>query len=126
MVSLWVALVGAVATVLATAITLFFTNRREAKRQEYEQERQEREIEERRWATLWEERLRAYSTFARLTKIVDPKNPSPQAALGDARSEIEMLADNSELLQAAAMVLRDWGHAWEYTRQKIEEGEEDP
>jgi len=76
--ALWVA----AASLLATAITLFFTNRREAKLQEYEQERQEREIEERRWATLREERLRAYSTFAKLTKIVDAKNPSPQAALG--------------------------------------------
>jgi len=120
------ALAAPVAALLSTVITLFFTNRREAKRQEYEQERQEREIEERRWATLRDERLRAYSTFARLTKMVDAKNPSPETALGEAHSEIEMLTDNAELILAATILLQEWGEAWESAQRVIEEGEESP
>jgi hypothetical protein len=122
----WVALAAPVAALLGTAVTLWFTNRREEKRQEYEQERQEREIEERRWATLRDERLRAYSTFARLTKMVDAKNPSPETALGEAHSEIEMLTANPELILAATILLQEWGEAWEYVQRVIEEGEENP
>ena len=122
----WLALAAPVAALLSTAVTLWFTNRGEEKRQEYEQARQEREIEERRWATLREERLRAYLTFARLTKMVDAKNPSPETALGEAHSEIEMLTDNADLILAATMLLRDWGEAWEYGRRVIEEGGENP
>ena len=121
----WVALAAPAVALLSTAVTLWFTNRGEEKRQEYEKARQEMEIEERRWATLREERLRAYSTFARLTKMVDAKNPSPEKELAEAHSEIEMLTDNAELILAATILLRDWGEAWEYGRRVIEE-EENP
>ncbi len=122
----WVALAAPAVALLSTAVTLWFTNRGEEKRQEYEKARQEREIEERRWATLREERLRAYSTFARLTKRVDARNPSPEKELAEAHSEIEMLTDNAELILAATILLRDWGEAWEHGRRAIEEGGEEP
>lgn len=44
----WVALAAPAVALLSTAVTLWFTNRGEEKRQEYEKSRQEREIEERR------------------------------------------------------------------------------
>jgi len=99
---------------------------RERRRLEHEQEIQRLEIEERRWSTLREERLRAYSTFARLTKTVDAENPSPAPALAEAHSEIEMLTDNPELTTAAAVLLQRWGVAWERSRKALEAGAENP
>ncbi len=99
---------------------------RELSRQEHERKLKHAELEEQRITKLREERLKAYATFARLTKIVDARDPSPGPALAEAHSEIEMLSDNPELPTAAAVLMSTWGAAWEYTREELERGVMDP
>jgi hypothetical protein len=81
--------IPALATLAGVGITLFFTNRREAKRLKHEREMK-----------LREERLKAYATFARVTKNIDASEPYQTKDLAEAHSTIELLTDNSELQQA--------------------------
>jgi hypothetical protein len=120
-----VALLGLAGPFVAV-VALVAAEVRDRRRLKHEQEMQQLEIEEQRWSTLREERLRAYSTMARLTKAVEAENPDPAPALAEAHSEIEMLADNPELTKVAAVLLQTWGTAWEHARGALDRGVEDP
>jgi hypothetical protein len=82
----WLDVLGAVSPVLAAGIavggvigTIYFTNRRERDRQAHEREKLEREIEERRWSTLRDERRRVYSEFlASWSRYEEAKKRAPQ------------------------------------------------
>jgi hypothetical protein len=92
-----------------------------------ERDRQEREIEERRWATLREERIRAYATMARLTKTMNPEaEEDPVPALAEAHSEIEMLTDDHQLKVYADALLGDWKALWKFVQEAREQGVENP
>jgi hypothetical protein len=91
-----------------------------------ERDRQEREIEERRWATLREERIRAYATMARLTKTVEPEVEDPVPALAEAHSEIEMLTDDPQLRTRADVLLQLWIDVWQSVKKARNEGVENP
>jgi len=88
-----------------------------------ERDRQEREIEERRWATLREERIRAYATMARLTKTMNPEaEEDPVPALAEAHSEIGMLAGDRQLKAYADALLGDWIPLWEVVQREGRRG----
>lgn len=99
---------------------------RERSRQDHELKLQRTELEGQRIAKLREERLKAYSSFARLTKTVDYKNESPAAPLVEAHSEIEILADNPELRKAADSLLETWVSAWESASSAHKAGSPNP
>ena len=96
----WGPIITAAATILAAVltvgVTLFFTNRREVQRLDYELKMKIRE-----------ERQKAYATMARITKNMKVSNPLEIADLAEAHSEIEMLTEDHRLLissQAAVWV----------------------
>jgi hypothetical protein len=99
---------------------------REYRRQKHEKAMKAVELEGQRMSKLREERLKAYSTFARLTKSVDAANPSPAPPLVEAHSEIEMLAENPELRKAADGLLQTWVSAWQSARNALNAGAENP
>jgi hypothetical protein len=72
---------------------------RDRRRLQHEREMQQLKIEERRWSTLRDERIRAYATLARLTKRVDESVENPELpAVVEAHSEVGLLAENPKLL----------------------------
>jgi hypothetical protein len=125
-VPLWAALLLGLGPSLAAVAAIVAAEVRDRRRLDHEREMQQLELEERRLSTLREERLRAYSTMARLTKIVDAENPDPAPDLAEAHSEIEMLTDNPELTTAAAVLMQAWGDAWDRARAALEAGAENP
>ena len=104
----WAALITALATLLGVVLTLLITTRttnsREAKRLQHEQEMK-----------LREDQQKAYATMARITKNMDVDDPLQIDDLAEAHSEIEMLTENSQVLDAAEQVL----HAAHAARQKM-------
>jgi hypothetical protein len=116
----WLAVLLALASPIVAVVAIGAGELRDRRRLEHEREMQE--LEEHRMTRLREERLRAYSTFARLTKTVEAENPTPGPALAEAHSEIEMLTDNPELRTAAAVLLQAWGEAWNIARAELERG----
>ena len=89
----WAAAIAALASLLTVAATLFFTNRREAKRLQHE-----------RKMKLREERQKAYATMARITKVMH-RDPEEVDEVAETHSEIEMLTDEPEVLDAAEQLL---------------------
>jgi hypothetical protein len=80
--------------------TLYFTDRREARKLKHDAAMK-----------LRDDRLKGYATMARLTKGVDPEEPYQSKDLADASAEIELLTGNPDLKQAADDLLRtmlDW------------------
>jgi hypothetical protein len=120
----WLAVLLALASPIVAVVAIGAGELRDRRRLEHEREMQE--LEEHRMTRLREERLRAYSTFARLTKTVEAENPTPGPALAEAHSEIEMLTDNPELRTAAAVLLQAWGEAWNIARAELERGADNP
>ncbi len=116
---LWSPIITASATLIGTLgavwLTLFLTNRREAKRLEHE-----------RQMKIREERLRAYATLARLTKSVEATEPYQSKDVAEAHSEIEMLTDNSKLKVAADRLLGDALRWRKKARDWYIEGAENP
>lgn len=104
----WAALITALATLLGVVLTLLITTRttnsREAKRLQHEREMK-----------LREDRQKAYATMARITKGMDVDDPLQIDDLAEAHSEIEMLTEDLQVLDAAEQVL----HAAHAARQKM-------
>jgi len=104
----WAALITAIATLLGVGLTLLITtvttNSREAKRLQHEQEMK-----------LREDRQKAYATMARITKGMDVDDPLQIDDLAEAHSEIEMLTEDSQVLDTAEQVL----HAAHAGRQRM-------
>jgi hypothetical protein len=104
------AVIPAAVTLLAVALTLFFTNRREAKRLEHERELQREQGEEQRFTKLREERLKAYADLNRMTAVFNPYVDTADLQEGFSRlenlkkaySQIELLTDDERVLDAAA------------------------
>ncbi len=130
-------LLGALIAVGGVVATIIFTNRRESNRQGHEQQlardRQEHErllkeaeLEEGRMTTLRAERLRAYSTLARLTKSAKVEDEDPVPALAEAHSEIEMLTDDPKLKTSSDVLLQTWIDVWQTTRRASDRGAHDP
>jgi hypothetical protein len=127
-VPLWVAVALSIApsvVALAAIIAADLSNRRSLKAA---RETQQREHEERLMSKLREERLRAYATFARLTKTVEDErgDPSPMLARAEAHSEIEMLTDNPKLKTVADAILQLWIEVWQLVKGAREDGVADP
>jgi hypothetical protein len=104
------AVIPAAVTLLAVALTLFFTNRREAKGLEHERELQREQGEEQRFTKLREERLKAYADLNRMTAFFNTYGGTADVREGlsqlenlkRAYSEIELLTDDQGVLDAAA------------------------
>jgi hypothetical protein len=122
----WVVVLLGLASPFVAVVAIVVGGLRERSRQDHERKMQRAELEGQRIAKQREERLKAYATFARLTKKVDAENPSPAPALAEAHSEIEMLSDNPELVTAATVLLQTWGTAWEHARKALEGGTANP
>jgi hypothetical protein len=126
-VPLWVTVVLSIApsvVAVAAIVTAELSNRRSLTAA---REAQDRELEERRWATLRDERIRAYAALARLTKQVNVSASQPELpAVAEAHSEVELLADNPNLRQVADDLFFTWEGAWRSVRRAIDAGEPDP
>lgn len=105
-VPLWVVLLVGLASPLASFgtawITMYWSHKRETRRLGHEKEMQHTELEEQRQADLRDQRREAYRTLARITKTIDPTQPYELRDLAEAYSEIELLTESPEVLQAAA------------------------
>jgi hypothetical protein len=126
-VPLWVALVGPAAAILVTAITLWFTNRREAQRQGHELRLKEKELEAGHAARLRDERITAYRKLLAATTTAHTERESV-AALSEAYAEISLLAGSKELDRAAARVWVEYGKTQKVASKKSEDWgpDEDP
>lgn len=140
----WLDVLGAASPLLAALLavvgvigTIVFTNRREKTRQEHERilarDRQEHErllkeaeIEEGRMTRQREDRLRAYSTLARLTNQVNAEEQAPVIEVSGALSEIEILTDNPELKRASDALVGAWEAAWQSAFDAFHAGAKDP
>jgi hypothetical protein len=107
-VPLWVALVGPGATILVTAITLWFTNHREAQRQEHERRLKDAELGARRADRLRDERIAAYRKLLAAT-VHAPTEHEHVEQISQAYAEVELLAGSPELARAATGVWTKYG-----------------
>jgi hypothetical protein len=99
---------------------------RDRRRLQHEREMQQLKIEERRWSTLRDERIRAYATLARLTKRVDESVENPELpAVVEAHSAVGLLAENPKLREVAEDLVRTWEGAWMSVRDAIDAGNPD-
>ncbi len=106
----WIAL-SSLLVALTTIVAAELRDRRNAANQ---REMQRLELEERRLSTLRNERIKAYSTLARLTKSIWFEAPEyPLPALYEALSQVEILAGDPELKAAAEGLVDKWASAWE-------------
>jgi len=87
---------------------------------------QRAELEDRRLSRLREDRLKAYSTLARLTKVVEAEEEYPHKAIAEAHSEIELLTDNRPLQEAAWKVFQASADAWQVGRTAFDKGIKHP
>ncbi len=136
-VPLWVAVVLGLSSPIVAVVALVAAGIRDSKRLEYERDREYRrleheqemqrlELEERRWTTLREDRIRAYSALARLTGTVAAGGPHPVRELSEAHSEIELLTDDARVREAADMLVQAAGHAWQTARNAHDAGADNP
>jgi hypothetical protein len=68
-------------------------------------------LEDRRLSKLREDRLKAYATLARVTKMVEAPDPLQVRDLAEAHSEIELLTDEQPLRDAADRLVQASGQA---------------
>ena len=89
-VPVWVALVLGVSSCVVALAAIAAAEVRDCRRLKHEREMQLGEIEEQRWSSLRDERIRAYSALTRLTKRmdVDTRNPT-LPAVAEAHSEVD-------------------------------------
>jgi hypothetical protein len=85
-----VALVLAAAPPVVAVVAIVLAGLRERTRPKHEREMR-----------LRDERLRAYLTLARTTRGVDPTQPYDMADVAEALSEVELLTESPEVLEAA-------------------------
>src|SRR5215208_7446646 len=66
---------------------------------------------------LWEERRKAYSTMARVTKVVHTSDQALEDySMAEAHAEIELLTDNPELVAVAGQVIKAMAKAQDTVR----------
>jgi hypothetical protein len=92
----WPAITG----LLGVVLTLYYTNRREANRQEHE-----------RTSMLREEKRQAYATMARITKRIQATEPHTDTDLAQALSEIELVTDNTNLIDTSGSLVQAMAEA---------------
>jgi hypothetical protein len=99
--TLLVVLLGLASPVVAV-VAIVAAELRERNRQEHELKMQRGELEDRRLSRLREDRLRSYSTLARLSKVIEP-TPAERSAsdLAEVLADIELLTDDPRLLKTA-------------------------
>ncbi len=77
-------------------------------------EMKEAELEAQRTLRLRDERIKAYSTLARLTKAIWLDAPGDLLPIVyEALSEVEILADDPKLKETAEKLVDTWATAWE-------------
>jgi len=91
----WVAVVLGLAPAIVAVVAIVADSLRERGRRQHEMAKGVRE-----------ERVRAYATFARLTKWVDESQPYKYTDLAEAHAEIELLADDAKLREEAGLLLQ--------------------
>jgi hypothetical protein len=99
-----VALLG-LAGPLVALVAIVAADLRERNRQKHDQKMQLVELEAQRLSKLREDRLQAYSTMARRTKVIEPTRPPKVADLVETLSEIELLTDDPQLLETAGKLV---------------------
>lgn len=106
-----------ISPLVAVAITLFFTNRREVGRM-----RQEQRVQ------LRDERLKAYSHLARVTNSVNAEDDPKQRLVdvSEAMSEVELLADDEELVRRARNLADAWTSALDEAQKEWDRGNAEP
>ena len=104
------ALLGLAGPVVA-GLAVLASELRDRRRLEHERESQRLEMEERRLATLREDRMRAYSELARKTKALRPTPHEEAGDLVEILSEIELLTDDPRLLEVAGELVGKAGRA---------------
>ena len=72
------------------------------------------DLEERSLSTLRNERIKAYSTLARLTKAIWLEVPGdPLPVVYEALSQVEILSDDPKIKEVAEELVDTWASAWE-------------
>jgi hypothetical protein len=99
-----VVLLGLTGPVVAL-VAIVAAELRERNRQNHEQKLQRAELEAQRLSRLREDRLQAYSTMARVTKVIRPAPPEKIADLVEILSEIELLTDDPQLFETAGKLV---------------------
>jgi hypothetical protein len=80
------------------------------------------ELGDKRWEKQREERLQAYRTMAMLTATVDPTEPYELKDLADAYTEIELISDSPEIIDAAWRLYGDTFRARKAAREVWQAG----
>ncbi len=93
--------------------TVVSNNRRERERQTHERKLKELELDATRESRFREERIKAYSTLARLTKTMSLEAPEdPLPAVYEALSQVEILAQDPKLREIGEELVDTWAGAW--------------
>jgi len=96
-----VALIGIGGTLSAQIISNIFTNIRENKRREFDQNQKRMELENNRQEQRREERIQAYRNLAKITVTINPSEPYKVGDLAEAYSEIDLVGGSNEVKEAA-------------------------
>jgi hypothetical protein len=94
----WAAIITAISTLVAGLGGVWITNH-------YNDQRDARRLDQEWKMKLRDDRKSAYATMARITKSMDVDDPLKIDDLAEAHSEIEMLTEDSQVLDAAEQVL---------------------
>jgi hypothetical protein len=100
-----VALIGSIGGTLgAQIVSGVLTNKRENERRKHEQSLKQMELEDARLERRREERIQAYRNLAMLTVTINLAEPYRIGDLAEAYSEIQLVANSSEVKEAARKV----------------------
>jgi hypothetical protein len=100
-----VALIGSIGGTLgAQIVSGVLTNKREDERRKHEQALKQMELGDARLERRREERIQAYRNLAMLTVTINLAEPYRMGDLAEAYSEIQLVADSSEVKEAAREV----------------------
>jgi hypothetical protein len=117
-----VAFLSALVSAGVAAGAIRSSNRNQKEQRTLQQAMQQAEIAEKKQTDLRTERREAYRTLTRITKTVDPTQPYALGDLSDAYSEVELLTESPEVLQAAAELYNAAFQARKVARAKYNAG----
>lgn len=100
----WLVVLLGLASPLVALVAVVAAELRERNRLKHGERMQLGEFEAQRLSKLREDRLQAYSTLARLTKVIQPAQTEKVTDLVEILSEIELLADDPQLFKTAGKV----------------------
>jgi hypothetical protein len=101
----WLVVVLGLASPVVALVAIVAAALTERSRRKHDQKMQRVELEAQRLSKLRDDRLQAYSTLSRLTKVIRPTPPEKVTDVVEILSEIELLADDPQLLDSASKLV---------------------